>query len=85
MFRGQSVRLWGGVRIVAAECDMGVANRRCSESSIVGRLRVQPSAGKGRCVCWGVGGKEVQRVVVAMGVELRVVTTHSERGVRRGS
>jgi hypothetical protein len=41
----------GHVRIVAAVCDMRVANRKCSESSSVGRLRVQPSAGKvGSCV-----------------------------------
>jgi hypothetical protein len=85
VFRGQFVRLWCVVRIVAAVCDMGVANRSWSDSSSVGRLRVQPSAGKGRCVCGGGGGKEVQRVVISMRVELRIVTTHNERGVRGGS
>jgi hypothetical protein len=65
VFRGQFVRRWCVVRIVAAVCDMGVANRSCSESSSVGRLHVQPSAGKGRCLCGRGGGKEVHGVVIA--------------------
>jgi hypothetical protein len=31
------------------------------------------------------GAKEVHRVVVAKRVELRIATTHNERGVRSGS
>jgi hypothetical protein len=70
---------------VAAVCDMGVANRNCSDINSVGHLRVQPSAGKGRCLCGRGGAKEVQGVVIAKGVEPRIATTHSERGVRSGS
>jgi hypothetical protein len=40
VFRGHFVRRWCGVRIVAAVCDMGVANRSCSDNNNVGRLRV---------------------------------------------
>jgi hypothetical protein len=43
------------VRIVAAVCDTGVANRSCSDNSNVGRMRVQPSAGEKRSLC-GMGG-----------------------------
>jgi hypothetical protein len=64
---------------------MGVADRSCGDNNTVGRLRVQPSAGKGRCLCGRGGVKEVQGVVIAKGVELRIATTPNERGVNKGS
>jgi hypothetical protein len=72
------------VRIVAAVCDMGVVIRSCSDNNL-GRLRVQPSAGEESSLCGRGGAKGVQWVAVAKGVELRIATTHSERGVRSGS
>ena len=64
---------------------MRVANRSCSDKRSVSRLRVRPSAGEGRSVRGRGEAKEVQGVAVAKGVELRIATTHSERGVRSGS
>jgi hypothetical protein len=51
LFHGQLVGRGFAVRIVAAVCDRGVANRSCSDSYSVGRLRVQPSVGEERSLC----------------------------------
>jgi hypothetical protein len=61
---------------------MGFDNRSLSDNSSVGRLRVQLSAGEGRSLCGRGGAKEVQGVVVVRGNELRIATTHNDRGVR---
>jgi hypothetical protein len=69
VFHGQFARRWCVVRIVAAVCDMGVANRNNNKSNSVGRPRVHPSAMEGRSLCGRGGAKEVRGKQEAKGGE----------------